>query len=293
MDFICNNIIKPEIEASKDKISVDAPGVPPDAIDIFTKMASAKYTFNMMNDELTKAKQNLIDINSYNNLTIINIHEELVHIRAYDKYCLAALNTWKEGNNYILYHSNYVSILFNMTRKAREVLVGAINKEYWLEALVENDIDIRTSLKTAIDEAYVAEVEAIRYLCIAIDEPDTNKSLNEIYDTMFSNYLSLAKVIAELSIGPLCIEFLNNSSDFNVIKANIHNNIFTSISLDMEYIHTFYNTIQDVNNILETCGSPNIEALYEANKAFENAKNNVIGELINIYMYKFNEFINV
>ena len=173
------------------------------------------------------------------------------------------------------------------------MLVGAINKEYWLEALVENDIDIRTSLKTAIDEAYVAEVEAIRYLCIAIDEPNMNKSLNEIYDNIISSHLSLARIIAELAIGPLCIEFLNNSSDFNVIKANIHNNIFTSISLDMEYIHTFYNTIQDVNNILETCGSPNIEALYEANKAFENAKNNVIGELINIYMYKFNEFINV
>ena len=292
MDFICNNIIKSELEASKDKISVDTSAVQPDTIDIFIKMACTKYAFNMNNEGLIKAKQNLIDIYSYNNLSI-NLQEELVRIRAYRNYYIAALNTWKEGNNYILYHSNYVSILFNMTRKAREVLVGAINKEYWLEALVENDIDIRTSLKTAIDEAYVAEVEAIRYLCIAIDEPDTNKSLNEIYDTMFSNYLSLAKVIAELSIGPLCIEFLNNSSDFNVIKANIHNNIFTSISLDMEYIHTFYNTIQDVNNILETCGSPNIEALYEANKAFENAKNNVIGELINIYMYKFNEFINV
>ncbi len=291
MDFICNNIIKSEIAASKDKISTDASGVPPDAIDIFTKMASAKYAFNMMNDKLTKAKKNLIDIYNYNNLSR-NIREELVRIRAYDNYCLAALNTWKEGNNYILYQSNYVSILFNMTRKAREVLVAAINKEYWLETIVQNDIDIRASLKTAIDEAYIAEVEAIRYLCIAIDEPNTNKSLNEIYDSMFSNYLSLAKVIAELSIGPLCIEFLNNSSDFNVIKANIHNNIFTSISLDMEYINTFYNTIKNINKILH-CPIYDINDLDEANIAFEDAKNNVIAELINIYMYKFNEFINV
>ena len=290
MDFICNNIIKPEIASSKDKISVDASGVPPDAVDIFTKMASAKYAFNMMNDELTKAKQNLIDIYNCNSLPT-NIREELLCIRAYDKYCLAALNTWREGNNYILYQSNYISILFNMTRKAREVLVAAINKEYWLETLVENDIDIRVSLKAAIDEAYVAEVEAIRYLCIAIDEPDMNKSLNEIYDSMFSNYLSLAKVIAELSIGPLCIEFLNNSLDYNIIKSNIHNNIFTSISLDMEYINIFYNTINDINNISQ-CPTPDIKALDEANKAFEDAKNNVIAELINIYMYKFNEFIN-
>ena len=289
MDFICNNIIKSELAVSKDKIS-DKPGVPPAAVDIFTKMASAKYTFNMMNDELTKAKQNLIDIYSCKNLPR-NIREELVRIRAYNKYCLAALNTWTEGNNYILYHSNYISILFNMTRNAREVLVAAINKEYWLETLVENNIDIRTSLKTAIDEAYVAEIEAIRYLCIAIDEPDLNKSLNEIYDSMFSNYLSLAKVIAELSIGPLCIEFLNNSSDFNVIKANIHNNIFTSISPNMECINTFYITIKDIN-ILQSCGPPNIEALDEATKAFEDVKNNVITELINIYKYKFNEFIN-
>jgi hypothetical protein len=289
MDFICNNIIKSELAVSKDKIS-DTPGVPPEAIDIFTKMASAKYAFNMMNDKLTKAKQNLIDIYSYNSLPT-NIREELLCIRAYDKYCLAALNTWREGNNYILYQSNYISILFNMTRKAREVLVAAINKEYWLETLVENDIDIRVSLKAAIDEAYVAEVEAIRYLCIAIDEPDMNKSLNEIYDSMFSNYLSLAKVIAELSIGPLCIEFLNNSLDYNIIKSNIHNNIFTSISLDMEYINIFYNTINDINNISQ-CPTPDIKALDEANKAFEDAKNNVIAELINIYMYKFNEFIN-
>ena len=137
----------------------------------------------------------------------------------------------------------------------------------------------------------MAEIEAIRYLCIAIDEPDLNKSLNEIYDSMFSNYLSLAKVIAELSIGPLCIEFLNNSSDFNVIKANIHNNIFTSISPNMECINTFYITIKDIN-ILQSCGPPNIEALDEATKAFEDVKNNVITELINIYKYKFNEFIN-
>ena len=244
----------------------------------------------MMNDALTKAKKNLIDIYSYKNLPR-NIREELVRIRAYDIYCLAALNTWREGNNYILYHSNYISILFNMTRKAREVLLASINKEYWLESMIQNDIDIKVSLKAAIDEAYVAEVEAIRYLCIAIDEPNTNKSLNEIYDNMFSNYLSLAKVIAELSIGPLCIEFLNTSSDFNVIKANIHNNIFTSISPNMECIYTFYITINDIN-ILQSCGPHNIEALDEANKAFEDAKNNVIGELINIYMYKFNAFIN-
>lgn len=289
MDFICNNIIKSELAVYKDKISTDTPGVPPDAIDIFTKMASAKYAFNMMNDELNKAKQNLIDIY---NLPTKNFQDELVRIRAYDKYCLATLNTWREGNNYILYQSNYISILFNMTRRARVVLTNAINKEYWLETMIENDVNIRISLKTAIDEAYIAEVEAIRYLCIAIDEPNMNKSLNEIYDNIISNQLSLARIIAELSIGPLCIEFLDNSLDFNVIKANIHNNIFTSISPNMECISTFYNTIKDVNKILETCGPPDIKALDEANKAFEDAKNNVIGELTNIYMYKFNEFIN-
>ena len=291
MDFICTNIIKPEIALSTNNISIDTPGVPSDAVDIFTKMASAKYAFNMMNDKLNKAKQNLIDIYSYNNLPI-NIREELARIRAYDIYCLAALNTWREGNNYILYQSNYISILFNMTRKARIVLVNAINREYWLETMIENDIDIRTSLKTAIDEAYIAEVEAIRYLCIAIDEPNMNKSLNEIYDSIISSQLLLARIIAELAIGPLCIEFLDNSLDFNVIKDNIHNNIFTSISPNMECINTFYNTIKDVNNILQTCGSSDIKDLDEANKAFEDAKNNVITELTNIYMYKFNEFIN-
>jgi len=103
--------------------------------------------------------------------------------------------------------------------------------------------------------------------------------------------LSLAKVIAELSIGPLCIEFLDNSLDFNVIKDNIHNNIFTSISPNMECINTFYNTIKGGNKTLQ-CHPSDINALDDANKAFEDAKNNVIGELINIYMYKFNEFIN-
>jgi hypothetical protein len=289
MDFICNNIIKSELVVSKDKIS-DTPGVPPEAIDIFTKMASAKYAFNMMNDKLTKAKQNLIDIYSCNSLPT-NIREELLRIRAYDKYCLAALNTWREGNNYILYQSNYISILFNMTRKARELLVAAINKEYWLETLVENDIDIRATLKIAIDEAYVAEIEAIRYLCIAIDEPDMNKPLNELYNTIINNHLSLAKVIAELSIAPLCIEFLDNSLDFNIIKDNIHNNIFTSISPNMECINTFYNTIKAGNKALE-CHPSDIKVLDEANKAFKDAKNNVIGELTNMYMYKFNEFIN-
>jgi len=289
MDFICNNIIKSELAVYKDKISTDIPGVPADAIDIFTKMASAKYVFNMMNDELNKAKQNLIDIY---NLPTKNFQDELLRIRAYDKYCLATLNTWREGNNYILYQSNYISILFNMTRRARVVLTNAINKEYWLETMIENDINIRTSLKTAIDEAYIAEVEAIRYLCIAIDEPNMNKSLNEIYDNIISNQLSLARIIAELSIGPLCIEFLDNSLDFNVIKANIHNNIFTSISPNMECINILYNTINAVN-ILHTVRPPDIKALDEANKAFEDAKNNVIDELTNMYMYKFNEFINV
>ena len=289
MDFICNNIIKPEIEASKDKISVDAPGVPPDAIDIFTKMASAKYAFNMMNDKLTKAKKNLIDIYNYNNLSR-NIREELVRIRAYDNYCLAALNTWKEGNNYILYHSNYIGILYNMAKRARTVLANAINREYWLETLVKNDTELMASLKTVVDEADVAEIEARRYLCIAIDEPNMNKPLNEIYDIIITNHLSLARIIAELAIGPLCIEFLNNL-DFNIIKDNINSNIFTSVSPNMECINIFYNTIKDVN-ILQTCEPTDIKALDEANKAFEDAKNNVITELTNIYMYKFNEFIN-
>ena len=59
----------------------------------------------------------------------------------------------------------------------------------------------------------------------------------------------------------------------------------------MECINIFYNTIKDVN-ILQTCEPTDIKALDEANKAFEDAKNNVITELTNIYMYKFNEFIN-
>jgi len=291
MDFICNNIIKPELALSKDKISDDTSGVQPDTIDIFIKMACTKYAFNMNNEELTKAKQNLINIYSYNNIPR-DIQEELVCIRAYRNYCIAALNTWKEGNNYILYYSNYIGILFNMAQRARKVLANAINREYWLETLVKNDIELMASLKTVVDDADIAEVEARRYLCIAIDEPDMNKSLNEIYDIIINNHLSLSKVIAKLSIGPLCIEFLDNSLDFNIIKDNIHNNIFTSISPNMECINTFYNTIKDVNKILQ-CPTPDIKALDEANKAFEDAKNNVITELINIYMYKFNEFLNI
>ena len=289
MDFICNNIIKSELEASKDKISVDTSAVQPDTIDIFIKMACTKYAFNMNNEGLIKAKQNLIDIYSYNNLSI-NLQEELVRIRAYRNYYIAALNTWKEGNNYILYHSNYIGILYNMAKRARTVLANAINREYWLEALVKDDTELMASLRTVVDEADVAEVEARRYLCIAIDEPNMNKPLNEIYDIIITNHLSLARIIAELAIGPLCIEFLNNL-DFNIIKDNINSNIFTSVSPNMECINIFYNTIKDVN-ILQTCEPTDIKALDEANKAFEDAKNNVITELTNIYMYKFNEFIN-
>jgi hypothetical protein len=254
-------------------------------------MACTKYAFNMNNSELTKAKQKLIDIYNYKNFPR-NIQEELVRIRAYRNYSIAALNTWKEGNNYILYHSNYIGILFNIAQRTRTALANAINKEYWLETIVKNDIELMASLKTVVDDADVAEIEARRYLCIAIDETNMNKPLNEIYDIIISNYSSLAKVIAELSIGPLCIEFLDNSLDFNAIKDNIHNNIFTSISPNMEYINTFYNTIKDIN-ILHTIKPPDIKALDKANKAFEDAKNNVITELTNIYMYKFNEFINI
>ena len=289
MDFICNNIIKSELAVYKDKISADTSAVQPNTIDIFIKMACTKYAFNMNNEELIKAKQNLIEIY---NLPTNNFQEELVRIRAYDKYCLIALNTWKEGNNYILYHSNYIGILYNMAKRARTILANAINREYWLETLVKNDIELMASLRTMVDEADIAEVEARRYLCIAIDEPNMNKPLNEIYDVIIASHLSLARIIAELAIGPLCIEFLDNSLDFNVIKDNIHNNIFTSVSPNMECINIFYNTIKDVNNILQTCGPPDIKALDEANKAFENAKNNVITELTNIYMYKFNEIIN-
>jgi len=289
MDFICTNLIKTELAISKDKIS-DKPGVPPDAIDIFTKMACAKYTFNMKNDELNKAKQNLIDIYSCNSLPT-NIQEELSRIRAYDKYCLAALNTWTEGNNYILYQSNYISILFNMAHRAHTALAIAINREYWFETIVKNDTTLMSLLKTAVDEADVAEVEARRYLCIAIDEPNMNKTLNELYSTIINNHVSLAKVIAELSIGPLCIEFLDNSLDFSVTKANIINNIFTSVSPNMECISILHNTIHVANKELQ-CKPPNIQALDEANKAFEDAKNNVIDELINLYMYKLNAFIN-
>ena len=287
MDFICNNIIKSEIAASKDKIA-DVSGVPSDAVDIFMKMAQSKYAFDMKNDELTKAKQRLIDIYSYNNLTR-NIREELIHIRAYDNYCLAAFNTWREGNNYIFYQSNYVSILFNMARRARIMLANAIHREHWLENLVQNDITLMPSLRTVVDKADITEVEARRYLCIAIDEPNINKPLNEIYDIIISSHLSLAKVIAELSIGPLCIKFLDSSLDFNDIKANI-NSIFTLVSPDMEYINTLYNTIKVANNAQKAGGS---KAIDEANKAFEDAKNNVIIELINIYMYKLKMFINV
>ena len=119
MDFICTNIIKSELASSKDKI-IDTPGVQPDTVDIFIKMACAKYAFNMRNDELTKAKQHLIDIYNCNKLTR-NIQEELTRIRAYNKYCLAALNTWIDGNNYILYQSNYVSILFNIAKRAHKI----------------------------------------------------------------------------------------------------------------------------------------------------------------------------
>ena len=288
MDFICNNIIKSELALSKDKISADTSAVQPDTVDIFIKMACTKYAFNMNNEELTKAKQNLIDIY---NLPIRNIQEELVRIRAYRDYCIAALNTWKEGNNYILYYSNYIGILYNMAKRTRTALANAINREYWLEALVKNDTGLMTSLRTVVDKADIAEVEARRYLCIAIDETNMNKPLNEIYDIVISNYLSIARIIAELAIGPLCIEFLDNSLDFNVIKDNIHNNIFTSISPNMECISTFYNTIKDINNILQ-CSTLDIKALDEATKVFENVKNNVITELTNIYVYKFNEFIN-
>jgi hypothetical protein len=290
MDFICTNLIKAELAATKDIIH-DKPGVPPDTVDIFIKMACAKYAFNMRNDELIKAKQRLIYIYSSNSLPT-NIQEELARIRAYNNYCLAALNTWTEGNNYILYQSNYVSILFNMAKRAHTTLATAINREYWLETMVENDSTLMISLRKAVDEADVAEVEARRYLCIAIDESNMNKSLNELYNIVINNHLSLAKIIAELSIGPLCIEFLDNSLDFNITKANIINNIFTSISPNMECISTLYNTIQVANNILK-CQSPNIKALDEANKIFEDAKNNVIDELTNIYMYKLNEFINI
>ena len=177
-----------------------------------------------------------------------------------------------------------------MAKRARTVLANAINREYWLETLVKNDTELMASLKTVVDEADVAEIEARRYLCIAIDEPNMNKPLNEIYDIIITNHLSLARIIAELAIGPLCIEFLNNL-DFNIIKDNINSNIFTSVSPNMECINIFYNTIKDVN-ILQTCEPTDIKALDEANKAFEDAKNNVITELTNIYMYKFNEFIN-
>jgi len=287
MDFICNNIIKSEIAASKDKIT-DTSGVPSYAIDIFMKMAQAKYAFNMKNDTLTKAKQRLLDIYSYNNMTR-NIRAELVRMRTYDEYCLATFNTWKEGNNYIFCQSNYIGLLFNMARKAHTTLANALNRKYWLENLVQNDTILITSLRTAIDEAVVAEIEAKRHLCIAIDEPDMNKSLNEISHIIFSNHLLLAKVIAELSIGPLCIDFLYNSLEFNVIKSD--NIIFTLVSPNMEYINRLYNTITVVNTAIHSLNS-DTRAIDEANKAFEDAKNNVIDELTNIYMYELNVFIN-
>jgi hypothetical protein len=168
-----------------------------------------------------------------------------------------------------------------MARRARAMLASAIRREQWLERLIQNDNTLMPSLRTVVDAADITEVEARRYLCIAIDEPNINKPLNEIYDIIISSHLSLAKVIAELSIGPLCIIFLDNSLNFNNIKVNI-NKIFTLVSPDMEYINTLYNTIHAVEK-----GSD------EANKAFEDAKNNVIVELINIYMYKLKMFINV
>ena len=60
----------------------------------------------------------------------------------------------------------------------------------------------------------------------------------------------------------------------------------------MECISTLHNTIQVANKALQSIIPSDIKSLDEANKAFEDAKNNVINELINIYMYKLNAFIN-
>jgi hypothetical protein len=254
-----------------------------DVINTFIKMTCANYAFNMKNTELIKSKQRLLDIYvSYANIPTRNIREELSRVRAYKDYSSSALDTWKEGNNYILYKGAYIGMLFNTARKAATALAAALNREYWLESLIKNDVALKISLRTAVEEASNVEIEARNRLYIAIDEPNINKSLIEIYNNILSNHLSLAKVVAELSISPLCIEMLDDNSDLNVIKANI-NNIFTSISPNMEYINILYNTIKVANN------ASDINTL----KAFEEAKNNVIVELTNIYMYELNEGIRI
>jgi hypothetical protein len=258
---------------------VDISGIPPAAVDIFIKMTRAKYTFNSKNDDLHRAEQQLLDVyrprDSHNVVLTNNIREELAVARAYNNYCSAALDTWREGNDYIIYQSKYISILFNMAKAAGTALAAALNKEFWLETLIQNDTDLKTALRTAVEEADVAEIEARRCLCLAIDETSTNKPLIEIYDIICSNHLSLAKVIAELSISPLCVELLNDNSDYN--------SMFTSVFPNIVYINSLYNALKAANGTNGTNGA-NINDMIE----FENAKNNVIIELTNMYMYELN-----
>ena len=280
MDIICANIIKTDIESllsSKDKIHADTTDVPIDMIDIFIKMTHAKYAFNMKNDELNRVRQRLIDIYN-NNPNAISIREELATIRAYDSYSLAALDTWREGNSYILYKSTYIGALFNMARTAATALAASLNREYWLETLVLNDAEMKTSLRIAVEEADAAEIETRRRLCIAVDEQHMNKPLIEIYDTIRDYHLSLSKAIATLSVSPLCIKLLSENSDYY--------NMFTAVFPNIVYINSLHNALNTVNAM-----SPSQTNHLDVIKEFEDARDNIIVELTNLYMYKLNTSI--
>ena len=280
MDIICANIIKTDIESllsSKDKIHADTTDVPIDMIDIFIKMTHAKYAFNMKNDELNRVRQRLIDIYN-NNPNAISIREELATIRAYDSYSLAALDTWREGNSYILYKSTYIGALFNMARTAATALAASLNREYWLETLVLNGAEMKTSLRIAVEEADAAEIETRRRLCIAVDEQHMNKPLIEIYDTIRDYHLSLSKAIATLSVSPLCIKLLSENSDYY--------NMFTAVFPNIVYINSLHNALNTVNAM--TADQTNH---LDVIKEFEDARDNIIVELTNLYMYKLNTSI--
>lgn len=293
MDFIFSNIIETEtLLSSNDKIHINTTDVPIDAIDIFIKMTHAKYAFNIKNDELTKARQHILDIydnNQSGESEANNVRKELAAARAFDRYRIAAKAAWTEGNNYILYKSTYIGILFNIVRTAGSALAAALNREYWLETVVSDDMEMKASLRAAVKEADVAEMEAKHRLCIAVDESNMNKPLFEIYDNIHNCHLSLSKTIATLAISPLCIELLSDNSDYN--------SMFTDVFPNIVYINCLDNALNAVkateliinySNILQN----RTQTDSSITKDFEDAKNNLIVELTNLYMYKLNTSIH-
>ena len=293
MDFIFSNIIETEtLLSSNDKIHINTTDVPIDAIDIFIKMTHAKYAFNIKNDELTKARQHILDIydnNQSGESEVNNVRKELAAARAFDRYRIAAKAAWTEGNNYILYKSTYIGILFNIVRTASSALAAALNREYWLETVVSDDMEMKASLRAAVKEADRTEIEAKHRLCIAVDEPNMNKPLIEIYDNIHNCHLSLSKTIATLAISPLCIELLSDNSDYN--------SMFTDVFPNIVYINCLDNALNAVkateliinySNILQN----RTQTDSSITKDFEDAKNNLIVELTNLYMYKLNTSIH-